>query len=484
MDDPRFDFSPIPSWRKHGKQAVYGSEYPKMENYNNFGLELPYELQFPIDCKMPTLFDSMSRFKVQGIFEYKTTATAAWAPCPVAESANVMVCPNWFELLFRNIDLFHYYYQLKIHDEPMYLPGHLNQYMYHAMDEKLKKFLCPEACHPGNSVPLNARSWSYEEKSEWLEYAKTIFTGAAINFTWIPLFLFPFFQGSNHVFDLEQVPKAVPFNHVGKMIVRMKTVDSFSNIFRKKAVEAVGVAVKSYRFRLISMTLHLEEARMNPTLETRLFKNSKSLLNYHGVCKIARVETIPNRSFAHQAEFKNVAFPESIFIFAKTKNVVGGTYKYADETAVPAPCFAQHNIKKVRIKWDGEKYSPEEPEYGDVTSQDMDFKYWQDDIQSGPFGMKLNPKACNLKAVKSGHANTDYPHIHLNLLTNKNRNRMVPLLCDPNVLNKTADLVVSLSFVTPGSVEDVQYFIYLAYTDNNVVLDLKTKKFSSSYGLK
>ena len=479
MDDPRFDYNPIASWRKNGKAAVLSNEYVEVEKYANL-VTNPSELQFSLGGKMPVLFGDLSRFKVTGIFEVRDTAASAWKACPAAEYANVAVCPNWFEKLIRNEDLFHENYHAKVHDEPMYASGHLNQYLYHAMEEKLKKFLCPEPCHPGNSVPADARKWSYTADSEWHKYSKHIFTGAAITFTWIPLFAFPFFQGSNHVLDVEQVPKCVPVNHVGKLVYRLKFIDNFNAILRRKVEDSV----KRYRFRLTGMSLVVEQVRMNPSVETRLFKNSKAQLNYHGVTKIARVENVATKTMAYQLNFNNVIFPESMFIFALSKTVVGGTYEYSQEVEEHGPFYLPHNIRKVTLGFAGESFSPEEPQFGDVTNEFMDFKFWLDDSRKGPFGLKLSSKALNLRIVKAGYGTSDFPHLHFNLTTDKHRNRVVPQLCESSIFNKPANLSVSLTFTQEGSAEDAQYFVYLAYTDTNIILDMKSKKFFSHYGLK
>lgn len=479
MDDPRFDFNSVPSWRKHGKAAVLNSEYVEAEKYADL-LVNPSELQFTLGGKMPSLFSDMTRFKVTGVFEIKEAANQAWKPCPAAEYATVCVIPNWFERLIRNQDLFHENYHVKYHDEPMYVGGHLNTYLYHAMDEKLKKFLCPEPCHPGHGVPVDAKKWTFTADSEWHKYSKTIFTGAPITFSWIPLHMFPFFQGSNHLFDVEQVPKCVPTNHTGRLVYRIKFVDDFAHIFRKSDIESV----KEYRFRLTGMSLIVEQVRMNPSVETRVFKNSKAQLNYHGVTKIARVESIPTKTMVYNLRFTDVIFPEAIFIFAQTKKVVGGVYKYSEEVNTNGPFFMDHNIKKVILGYNGESFSLDEPQLGDVTNEYMDLKFWLDDAKRGPFGLKMNPKSLNTRVVKTGHKNTDFPHLHFNLMTDGHRNRIVPQLCDSNIYNKPGDLSVSLSFNADGSAESAQYFVYLYYTDTNVVLDMKTKKFSSYYGLK
>lgn len=480
MDDPRFDYNPLGSWRKNGKAAVLNNEYVEVEKYANMAIN-PSELQFSLGGKMPALFSDVSRFKVTGLFEMKDTALTAWKPIPAAEYDKVAVSPNWFEKLIRNEDLFHENYQVKVHDEPMYSSGYLNQYLYHAMDEKLKKFLCPEPCHTGNGVPTDSQKWTCTAESEWHKYSKTIFTGAPVTFTWIPLFSFPFFQGSNHVLDSEQCPKCVPVNHMGRLVYRIRFIDDFGYIFNKKDEENNP---KKYRFRLTHMNLMVEQVRMNPSVEARLFKNSKAQLNYHGVTKVARVENISTATMTYKLQFNNVVFPESMFIFALDKTVVGGSYQFANETSSIGPFFMQHNIKKVTLGFSGESFSPEEPQIGNVTDEYMDFKFWLDDTRKGPFGVKLSARVLNLRNVKTGYTNTDFPHLHFNLTTDKNRSRLVPQLCDANIYNKPGDLSVSLTFADGGSAKDASYFVYLAYTDTNVIFDLKTKKFSSYYGLK
>ena len=99
VDDLRFVYDAPPSWRSGGKQLLHGSEYTTMENNNNFANN-PRKLEWDIDTKRPILCDLQTRFIVEGEFQYKAADAAAWAPCPLGESANCMVAPNWWGRCF------------------------------------------------------------------------------------------------------------------------------------------------------------------------------------------------------------------------------------------------------------------------------------------------------------------------------------------------------------------------------------------------
>ncbi len=479
MSDARFEYDALPSWRGGTKQVLQGSEYTKLENTNTFNPgDPPRQVEFDLEVKRPIIFDMMSRFVIEGSFE---TAAAGddepWTRCAAAESADVVVCPNWWENLVRNIDLFHGTYVVKCHDEPLYVQSHLNQCLYWQMDLALKKLLCVEDCHTGNAIPTVANGWGIGAQTDWQKYSASIFTGANIKFNWSPLFFFPFYQGSNFVYD-EVPPRALPLNHVGKLSVRMTFKDDFQSIFRKRA----GVT-KKYRFNLQKVDLYVEEARLNVADEKRLYQMSKKILYFTGVTKICRSENIPEGTFVHNCKFENVAFPESIFIFAVPRTVVGGTYKYS--TVVNnGPHYTQHRISQVLLSYGGMDYTNREPNFGTVKDDLSDMKALYDHVKNGPFGLFTNSNVVTRANVANGFENTDFPHWYMSLTPSGNRTRVIPLLNDGSAISKNNDLIVTLKFNAQAAPANTAYFIYLGYTDGNMTLDLKTKKFESPYLIK
>ncbi len=480
MADARFQYDPLPNWRGGTKQILNGSEYIVLENNNQFtdGTS-PHQIDLDIEVKRPVIFDIMSRFVVEGNFECKTAeANAPWTKCLEAEYSEVALIPNWFETLVRSIELFHGTYVVKTHDEPFYAPSFLNTCLYWQMDPALKKLLCPEDCHTGNAIPKTKGSWSLEENSDWHKYSKHVFINKNFRFTWAPLFFFPFYQGSNFVYD-EVPPRAVPLNLVGKLTPRFTFKDNFGDIFKLK-----HGSTKLYRFNLTKFDVAVEEARLNVGEEKRLYSmNKKNLLFFTGVTKLCKPENIPAGVFTHTCRFSNVAFPESIFIFSMNRSVTGGTFKY-DDIPFKGPYFTNHRIQQVKIDFGGKEFSNTEPNFGTINNDFVDMKSLFDHIKNGPFGLFTNPEIITRANVLNGFKNTDFPHVYMSLIPSGNRTRIVPLLNDGSAINKNDDLSITLKFNTESVANSQVYYFYLCYTDVNMTLDLKTKKFESPYLIK
>ena len=475
--DLRFNFDAVPAWRNGTKQILHGSEYTTVENANIFTDGVPpQQIEFDLEVKRPIIFDLMSRLIVCGTFEVKLAAeNSQWTTCTEAEYSDVIVCPNWWELLITNLYVSHGNYVVKTHEEPMNVASHLNQCLYWQMDTALKKLLCVEECHPGNGIPTTKGGWGFVAGGEWHNYAKSIFTGRPIKFHWTPLFCFPFYQGSNFVYD-EIPPRVVPSNYVGKLSLRISFKDDFSSIFRKRT----GVT-KSYRFNLSKVDVAVEEARMNLAEEKRLFSMSKKVLNYTGVTKMCRSENVQHGVFVHNCKFNSIPLPENVFIFALPASVSGGTYKYSGVTE-NGPHFVPHRITAVTIHYGGLEFANAmEPNLGTVSSDFSDIKALWDHVKLGPFGLFTNPSIVTRGNVANGFAKTDFPHVCMSLVSSGRRSRYIPLGNDGSVINKNHDLSITIKFNHEAAPKDTVYLFYLGYTDVNMTLDLKTKRFESPY---
>ena len=132
----RFAYDGPVNWKLGGKQILHGSEYTTMENNNQFNPDSqPTKLEFEINTEKPILCDLNTRFRVQGEFQKKAVAEGSvWTRCVPADYSKVMVAPCWWEILIRNVELFHANYHVKTHDIPFNSDSHLNQFLYWAMD--------------------------------------------------------------------------------------------------------------------------------------------------------------------------------------------------------------------------------------------------------------------------------------------------------------------------------------------------------------
>jgi hypothetical protein len=520
MDDARFDYSVVPNWRKGGKQTVKSTFVTELDDNNVFD---PYtnQLEWVIDTKNPVLFDSLTRFHVDigvfvstkgvgtpardavaaGVGVVGVAAVAAvpgewgeYTACPANEWRNFRPAPNFFEKKFKGYDIYHFNDQPKIHNESNFIPFELNTLLYWMMDEKLKNEICQEPWHPARAVPNNDGKWNFDENGAWHNYSKHLLTGGARSFLFTPLHWWPMFQGTNHYAQKGFRPRALPVNVCGKLSLKIRLVDRPDNdIYILPAARAN----KRYQIRITKFKLCVEEAVLNASnsessLRAATVRNavvsSGKIYNWPGVCRQMRNEAIPANSFIHTIRFDEAVYPEIILIFALSKNVTGGSYKYSSH--VPGePHFIQHNIEQVNLKYGSFNTSMNYPDFGTVGDVNAELNVVRNYKRLGVFGMKVNSKIVTPQSAVNGFRNTDFPHVALHLVQTDGleegqpRARTVPLLTNSTVLTgKPKELILNLKFRNPlGSPADASFIVYLGYTDTNMIF--KDKKFFSPYGL-
>ena len=246
--DLRFVYDNLPTpWRTGGKQFVQGTDFMTMEANHKMDVR-PLVLRWDLKNNHPLLFDWNTRFAVEGEFQTRDTEEGDWRSCTPADSADVMVAPNWWGLLIKRMELSGDGGRIRQHHEPEDVGNHLDQFLYWGMDPLLKKQLCNEECHPGNAHPSSKGDWTFdpdETVSSWQKYSKSIFVEGPIKFHWMPQFFFPLYQGSNHTYDQGIQPRCLPTPHLGGLQVRMELHDNFNFIFKKAArVEGAAVLVE------------------------------------------------------------------------------------------------------------------------------------------------------------------------------------------------------------------------------------------------
>lgn len=522
MDDARFDYSVVPNWRKNGKQTVKSTFVTELDDNNVFD---PYtnQLEWVIDTKNPVVFDSLTRFHVDiGVFVSTkepdiparqavvaaegVVARAAelaregewgeFTACPAEEWRNFIPAPNYFEKKFKGFDVYHFNDQPKIHNESNFIPFELNTMLYWMMDEKLKDAICQEPWHPARAVPTADGKWNFDEGGAWHKYSQNLLNGGNRSFLYNPLHWWPTFQGTNHFAQKGFRPRALPVNVTGKLTLKMRLVDRPDNdIYIRPALRAT----KRYQIRITKFKLAVEEAVLNASSSENSLKaatkarnalasNASKIYNWPGVCRQMRNEAIPANSFIHTIRFDEVVYPEIILIFALSKNVTGGSYKYANHV-VGEPHYIQHNIEQVNLKYGSFNTSMNYPDFGTVGDVNAELNVVRNYRQLGAFGMRVNPKIVTPQAAKNGFRDTDFPHVAIHLVQTDGleegqpRARTVPLLTDASVLTgKPRELIMNLKFRNPnGSPADASFIVYLGYTDTNMVF--KDKKFFSPYGL-
>jgi hypothetical protein len=478
--DARFQYKAKQESKGGQKQSIYSTEVSYIEPTNVLE-ENVRQIDFDITTKRPVMFEHNTKLEIQGFFQRRAAAdNSEWETIPAADAANVVVEPNWWEKLLRSPgEVYNNHQLIKTSDEPNYVPFHLNTFLYWSMEPTFKKLLCPQPCHPGNGIPTKANDWDRGvATSNWRVYAPEIFKATKISFTWVPLFVFPFYQGSNWILNGDP-PGCVPINTLGKFTYRLTFRDNQDYIFKKPDTNTY-----TYRFKLEKIRLMIEEVRMNPALERTLYTTGKRSLSFPGVTKLARVETVPAAVYTHNVKFENIHLPEGIFIFALNKKVVGGTYKYND--AANGPLFSQHNLTDTNVEFAGVKYALVEPNMFQVNKDSLDLKLLLDYLgDKSPFGIMTDEKKFNLPLVANGFSTSDFPHVYYNLCVGNGRDRMVPALTDDaNLVTKMGDLTLQLKFGANGAPADLIYIVYIFYTDVNVMLDQKNKRFISPHGLR
>ena len=476
MGDARLSFPDMSfAWRAGTKQHLLGSDFVTYDPVKPME-EKPTTVEFELMSNQTFLFGPNTRFQFKVSIQEKESADAGeWTDATAADNADKMVMqPNFLGHLIKEIAVFHANSKLFTTDEARYISPYVDTFLYNYMDELGKKLLCPQPSHPGNGTPSKKGGWNYDEAgTEWAEYAKLILLGKEITFDYVPMHLFPFFQRANFLVD-NSFPSPLPMTPSNdKLLVRMSFNDKFDNVFKKKTGNE-----KLYRVVINSIQLLVEHARLSPSFE-RSLNTRKSLLPYSGVTKIMIAESIGPGLLTHRARFQNVAFPEGLFVFALPQKCIAGTYPYSENT--DGNVFSQHNIDAIQMTYNSQSLYTREPNISMVENDFMEIKQMIDHLASPPFGVTMDHKKVHLDTIRAGGKNTPYPHVYINLCNFGDKNRLVPLLNDGSVLAQNHDLDLTINFKTGGATANMTYFFYLFYTDINMILDLKNKKFYSPY---
>ena len=154
MSDPRLEYVDLPAWQQHKQQRLLSTSYVVVEPNNSLE-DTPTQVEFEINNNAPLLFGPMSKFQIEGQFQARATDNDEWEGAQAAEASNVLLAPNWFEMLIKSVDVFHNNQRVSASDEARFIPAHLNAMLYAYMEPTAKKLLCPQPVHPGYCVPVN-----------------------------------------------------------------------------------------------------------------------------------------------------------------------------------------------------------------------------------------------------------------------------------------------------------------------------------------
>jgi hypothetical protein len=470
--EDQFEFPNFPKWKNGTIQKVLGSDIVVNEPSNIVGeVRSPNCVEFSIRSDEVLSFGPNTRFRVKGTFQKRKLVTDEWQNCVAADYADVIVMPNWWEMLIKDFEIWHGSTKIASSDEGRFVSQYLNTFKYCFMDKKQKKILCPEPCHPGYGVPTEVGDLGWENKagSEWEAYAKEIFKpNMQLEFTWTPMDTQPFFQFCNY---LQESPKILPMPLLDRLLVRVNFIDKQSNIFWiKPAVPPASVF--EYRFRLSHFRVVTERLRLQKAFQASLLKTPKTW-HYPGLTKFIQSEAVAENSTMYKCVLQKIAMPEGLFIFCLPKDVSTGNYDYQNKKN--GLVFQEHNIDRVSLAINNEVFAMTEPNIGTFRDPIIENKIFYDMLHNPPFGMKTNPDRITAAAVHDGFEATNYPLVYMNLTNFGSNSRIVPYVNNGAAINTDQDLEINMTFTQKRSTPEVHYFICFYYTDTNLTLEMRKK---------
>lgn len=471
--DVRLSHVNMPNWQVGTKQVVFGSDYDIVEPISKIE-PVPTQVEFELPTNKTILFGPMTKFRISGSFQTRASDDAAWAVVASdAEASKVFLAPFWFEMLIKEVAVFHNNYKVASSSETRFIAPFLHAYLHAYMEPTAKKILCPQDAHPAYCLPKDNEKWTIASEG-YKNYAKKVFVGAGgINFEYTPLFLFPFYQGSNYMMEQNGVPRVLHMPTLGRIQIRFTFHDDQSRIFNNVANNTA-----QYRFAFSGFKMIVEQARLNPSMEKAIQAPKKPLV-FPGVTRLQLVETIPDASTTYRTRFQDIVMPESLFIFCLNKMVASGTYTFAKENVTNI--FRTHNIQSVDLMFNGQRFAIQEPHLGTFRLDEMDTKQLLDHIYNPPFGIRQDISLLTQASTAEGSSTTAFPHLYIPLTNGPSRQRIVPTQDGGSSMMKRADLEIDFKFTTDNSATNAVYVIYACYTDVNMVYDHKNRVFYSPY---
>lgn len=473
--DVRLTYGNMPNWQVGTRQAVYGSDYEIVDPISKIDA-IPSQVEFELPTNKTVLFGPMTKFRISGSFQRKLDAEGAeWTNISDAadELKKVLLSPFWFEMLLKEVSVFHDNYKVASSSETRFIAPYLHAYLHSYMEPTAKKLLCPQPEHFAYCLPANNEKWTIAAKG-WEAYAPKVFKAVGgITFDYTPLFLFPFYQGDNYMMEQGGVPRALHMPTLGRIQIRFSFHDDQDRIFNRKT----GNKTK-YRFLFTGFKMLVEQARLNPNM-TKSIQNSKKSHIFPGVTRLQLVESIPDASTTYRTRFQDIVMPESLFIFCLNKKVASGTYTFEGETITNI--FREHNIQSIDLMFNGQRFAIQEPHLGTFRADEMDTKQLFDHIFNPPFGIRQDIALLTHASMAEGSQTTAFPHIYIPLTNGPNRQRIVPAQDSGASMMKKANLEIDLKFTNANSATNAVYVIYACYTDVNMVLDHKSGNFFSPY---
>ena len=471
---PQFETETPIKWQNEGsKQPVTTSTFCRLDPVTKISSNPtnPVQLDFLFhDSECVWSFGENTYFNIELQFQNRVVKEDGtfeeWTPCDAAEAGNVIVEPHFLGTIIKDIEVYVNHNKVNVSDENGHVGGYLDRLRYFLMDKEQKRKLCYHAGHTGNGVPTTKNGWTLGDTTEWNKYAKTIFLGPDKNlvFNYVPLDIFPFFQGSNY---LEFAPKCLPLPILNQINVRILFHDHMDYIFKIKA----GVK-KEYRIYFKDFSFCYEKLKLSDSFRRAYLE--KKTFDYPGVTRLMRQENVVAGNTTFLSTIQNCPFPQGAVMYFVPKEVLAGTYKYSDNTT--GDVFLPHNIKNIEFTYGKKPFFTDTPKIGDITRSQIEFKSVTDYFNQPPFGMTCNKDLITLSNVADGWKGTCFPHIYLNFCTTQNNDRYLPIYDKGTILSKNSlknyeNLEFTFIFNPGGAPTGATLIIYLFFTDNMVSLD-------------
>jgi len=113
VEDGKVQGPGIQSFKNAGKMPCKGSNVVVYEPTSKSSQLFEFQLN---SAQIPQ-FGVHTGFLIEGAFQ-KQDGTAAWTACTIDNAANVVVAPNWFDFIIKDIDIFHVNSEISPDDVP------------------------------------------------------------------------------------------------------------------------------------------------------------------------------------------------------------------------------------------------------------------------------------------------------------------------------------------------------------------------------
>jgi len=471
--DPRFNYSnPYPDWRKDlGHQILLGTSMkwiePDKDYYANEGKTV---FRLPTyDTILPGI---QTRFHVKGTFEM-TNQDGDWIPIPYEQGEKVKVCQNWFErrilafsVYLSNIDTTHL-----INSEPFCSAAYLNMLAYAHMEPELKRIICLEPAHPGNSCCALKSDFDFDGE-KWKEYSRSIFNSGKFHFSYIPLNTFPFYQAGDFA---NQPQRAVPSSilHDPKIVIQW-----YQGADKMTFVKRDQTDTTQYRVSYEEMKLSIEIARPNPhiSLESRIPKS----LSYLGESRKGKSKRTDGTNELN-IEFDHVRLPSSILIFALTKAALGNNTPDPEDAKVE---FLKHQIDFFQLLFNEHVY------YSSKTMPQLENLgmeiplVLQTHTKHPILGIPIDKEKTSGELLVDDGKNYSFPHQYVRLSAGYDQ-RMLPEIGSMSDFQREGKLTVLIHFLDGAHFQDnAQIACFLMYAeDANLHIDVLKKLYNNPYNI-